>query len=309
MRNPQPVVRRAERQSLREQRVSGRCERPQNRRMPKPVPKVTLGERAGRVRAWFGAHAGHLKRALGLLWRTSVALVIISGLVSVSQLVERHLHASPSFAIDTIVVTGNQRLSRDAVIEASGLKLGQNVFELSPEVVRHRLMQQAWIEAVDVHRSLPSTYDITLRERRAVALLAVPELYLVSEDGVAFKTLAPGDPYDLPVITGIAAAQLGADRRASASALVSAVALLHDYQDAGLWRRESISEIHIEPDGGLSLYVGFDATHVQLGKPPFRDKLERLREIVTLLRSQKARAAYVLLDNQRRLDRVTVRLR
>jgi hypothetical protein len=91
--------------------------------------------------------------------------------------------------------------------------------------------------------------------------------------------------------------------------LLGAVALLHEYQDAGLLRRESISEVHIETDGGLSLYLGIDATYVRLGKAPFRQKLERLREVMARLAQDKARAAYVYLDNQHRLDRVTARLR
>jgi hypothetical protein len=48
---------------------------------------------------------------------------------------------------------------------------------------------------------------------------------------------------------------------------------------------------------------------VRLGKAPFRHKLERLRDVLARLAKDKARAAYVYLDNQRRPDRVTARLR
>jgi cell division protein FtsQ len=284
-------------------------ELPQNRRAPKPVPKLSMQQRLALAGDWLRVGVAWARRVFALLLRVLVAAAVVAGVVAVSRLVERHLHASPSFAIEHIEVRGNQQLSREAVIEGAGLALGKNVFDVGPEEVKRRLLQVAWIESVSVRRRLPGTYSIELRERRAVALLALSELFLVSDDGVAFKPLAAGDPYDLPVITGIDAAQVAQDRRASATALMSAVGLLHDYQDAGLWRREAISEIHIEPEGTLSLYIGADATHVRLGKPPFRQKLERLREVMTQLSSQKTRAAYVLLDNQRRLDRVTVRLR
>jgi cell division protein FtsQ len=284
-------------------------ERPQNRRAPKPVPTLSAGQRVALGLAWLRSQSAILRRVFGLAGRLALAGAVAAVLWVAVRAAERYVYSSPSFALRDIAVIGNHMLSRDAVIEAAGLKLGQNVFQIGPEQVKQRLLQVPWIETASVRRTLPASYVIELRERRALALLAVPELHLVGDDGVVFKPLSAGDPYDLPVITGIDAAQIGADRRGAASALVSAVALLHDYQDAGLWRREPLAEIHIEADGGLSLYVGTDTTRVQLGKPPFRQKLERLREVMALLTSQKTRAAYVLLDNQRRLDRVTVRLR
>ena len=287
----------------------GANERPQNRRTPKPVPKVSLRERFSSGFGWLGARWDRIKQGLWLLVRLALASALAAGLVSGSRLVEHYLHASPKFAIEQIEVQGNQRLTRDVIIEAAGLKVGQNVFDVSPDEVKRRLLELPWLESAEVHRRLPDKYQLQVRERRAAALLATPELQLVSEDGVVFKPLAAGDPYDLPVITGISAVQLNADKRAAAGALVSAVALLHDYQDAGLWRREIIAEVHVDSDGSLSLYIGKDPTQVRLGKPPFRQKLERLREVITMLSSQQTRASYVLLDNQRRLDRVTVRLR
>jgi cell division protein FtsQ len=250
-----------------------------------------------------------LRRAFAVLLRAAMAAVVVAGVLAVFRITERYVHGSRAFAITDIAVHGQQHLTRNAVIAGAGLALGRNVFEVSPEQAKLNLLQVPWIESASVRRTLPGSYAIEVHERRAIALLALDELYLVSDDGVAFKPLSPGDPYDFPIITGLDVSQVAQDKRASASALMSAIALLHDYQDAGLWRREVISEIHIEPDAALSLYIGSDATHVRLGKPPFRQKLERLSEVMTLLSSQQTRAAYVLLDNQRRLDRVTVRLR
>ena len=84
---------------------------------------------------------------------------------------------------------------------------------------------------------------------------------------------------------------------------------MHDYRGAGLWRREPISELHIEPDDGISLYVGSDNTLVRLGQGPYRQKLRRLRRVLERLKARDLRPQYVYLDNVRRPDRVTVRLR
>jgi cell division protein FtsQ len=142
-----------------------------------------------------------------------------------------------------------------------------------------------------------------------VALLALGDVYLVSEDGAVFKRAGQDDPVDLPVITGVDRQRFTRDRGFRTSVLLEAVALLSDYRGAGLWRREPVDEVHVEPDDGLSLYVGADATYVRLGHGPFRAKLRRLRTVLDELGQRGARAAYVYLDNQRRPDRVTVRIR
>jgi cell division protein FtsQ len=281
----------------------------QNRRAPKVVPKRTWQDRSIALHAWWARRLQGLRQLFSVLLRVAMAAAVVAALVAMFRIVERYVHGSRGFAITHIDVRGQQHLSKEAVIAGAGLALGQNVFEVEPEQARLNLLQLPWVESASVRRMLPGSYAIEIRERHAIALLGLEELHLVSEDGLAFKPLSPGDPYDFPIITGLDSTQVAQDKRASASALMSAVALLHDYQDAGLWKREVISEIHIEPDGALSLYIGADATHVRLGKAPFRQKLERLSEVMGLLGSQQTRAAYVLLDNQRRLDRVTVRLR
>jgi hypothetical protein len=73
--------------------------------------------------------------------------------------------------------------------------------------------------------------------------------------------------------------------------------------------RESIGEVHVEADDALTLFVGDDGTEVRLGAGPYRGKIERLRRVLDELGSRHTRPLYVYLDNLRRPDRVTVRVR
>ena len=281
----------------------------QNRKKPRSEPRPELRVRLALGLARIGLDPRGRERVGGVVLHGALVVTAVALVVSAMGLIERHLKTSSSFAIESIEVTGNQQLTAAQVIAGAGLAVGQNVFAVGPEEARKRLLQQAWIETASVRRRLPGRYSIEVRERRAVAIMAAGQLSLVSDEGQAFKTLEPNDPSDLPVISGLDPNLRTQDEQALSSALLSAVALLHDYQDAGLSRREPISEIHVESDAGLSLYVGADATYVRLGKAPFRQKLERLREVLARLAKDKARAAYVYLDNQRRPDRVTARLR
>jgi cell division protein FtsQ len=268
-------------------------------------------------------------RTLGLSLLRGVSLIAaLAGAVAIGRLVQQHLTTSQAFAIDTVDIHGLVRMTRPELLAAAGVDVGTNVFAKSPEEVRARLLQHPWIAAATVHRKLPGRFEIDIREREAAALLVVescPEgaaptpqdescddpssLYLVSDEATVFKRLEGQDPADLPVITGVNKKRLAADREAQARLLKESVALLSEYRGAGLFKRLPIGEIHIEPTGGISLYVGDDLTHVRLGAPPYAHKLKRMKKVFDRLERERASAEYVYLDNDLRPDRVTVRLR
>ncbi len=288
------------------QRTANRRVRPKaQREVVAAEPGPTLRERASRLRAF----ASKLRRPAEIVMRVIAVAVVGVGAVAVGRLVERHVRTSPAFAVSEIALEGHVRLTRDELLETAGLALGRNVFDVSPQLAEERLAHHPWIAEAHVRRRLPGSYEIEVRERRAVALLLLGEPFLVAEDGAVFKRAADGDPIDLPVITGVERERFTRDRGFRTSILLEAVALLHDYRGAGLARREPIAELHVERDDGLSLFVGDDAMYVRLGHGPFRPKLRRLRTVLDELSARDARAQYVYLDNERRPDRVTVRVR
>jgi len=287
----------------------------------RPVPlnrRTSLAPRRARV-AWSvsiggfvrGVHArlGWLPRIGLALAHVALAVFVILVLVFSGKLIEQHLRNAPGFATSEIEMEGLARLTRADVERIAGIGVGKNIFDTNAEEALARLRAEPWIASADVRRRLPGSYTVQIVERKAIALLALDELYLVSDEGLAFKKLGPGDPSDLPLITGIDLDAIAEDRTGSGSALAGAIALLNEYTAAGLAKREVLSEIHIEPDATLSCYVGKDGMYVRLGKPPYKNKLRRLREVISQLGSQSARASYVYLDNEKRPDRVTVKLR
>ncbi len=298
-------------------RRNQRTREPVAEKAPLAPPKARLAERlAGRMVALRGRLRGagdrawqRVRKPLLVLGKLIVLAACVVGTVALGRLIERHVRTSPAFAIRSVTFTGQEQLETSELLSASGLAIGQNVFELSPEDVRARLARHPWIASVEVQRRLPGTFSVDVRERRAVAVLALEQLYLVGEDGTVFKQVGADDLVDLPIIAGIARERFVSDRAYRASILLEIVALMHDYRGAGLWRREPIAEVHVEEDDSISLYVGEDSTYVRLGRGPFRDKLQKIRRVFDALDARETRAAYIYADNVRRPDRVTVRLR
>ncbi len=248
------------------------------------------------------------KQAVWTALRAVAVVVAIAGAIAVGRLVRNYLHTSESFAVTAIHVEGNARIEEASLIETAELAVGDNVFDDPPHEVERRLRDHPWIAAARVERRLPGTFSIEIEERHPAACLMLDdELYLIGDDATLFKSHELGDPIDLPVVTGVERDRFISDRAYRTSLLIETVALMHDYRMAGLWRREPIGEIHVGRADDVTLYVGEDGMEVRLGRGPFLTKLRRLRRVLDRLGDE--RALYVYLDNVRRPDRVTVRLR
>ena len=253
---------------------------------------------------------GTLWRPVKLVLKALVAVALVAGAVAGARLVREYVRSAPAFAVTELDVVGNERISGAELEMTAGLRLGQNVFTVPPEEVQRRIHAHPWIATAQVRRRLPGSLHIEVREHHAAAVLAVgDELYLVGDDGTVFKSVEPGDPVDLPMISGVDRTRFVRDRPYRTSILIEAVALMHDYRSAGLWRREPISEVSVAGDDAITLFVGEDSMEVRLGQAPFARKLRKLRRVLDRLRRREVRAMYIYLDNVRRPDRVTLKLR
>ncbi|QQR89422.1 MAG: FtsQ-type POTRA domain-containing protein [Myxococcales bacterium] len=249
------------------------------------------------------------RRVIAYVFRFIVFCASLAVLWFAAQWLWSYIKASPSFAVAEVRVEGLHRLKRGEVMQAAHLAFGDNIFDKSLEDLELQIENHPWIAEANIRRRLPDTYLFEIREHEPAALLGLDTLYLVATDGTVFKELAPNDPMDLPVITGVDSKRFKEERDYRASILLGILAMLEEYREAGLLRKETLSEIHVHNDDALTLYIGDDATQVKLGHPPYRAKILRLRKILSKLDEKNVRAAYVLLDYLRRDDRAVVRLR
>ncbi len=246
------------------------------------------------------------KRRLG----GKVVMTIALSIVTTASVwgIHYHLKTSYAFSLKHIQVSGHRRLGTDDILKAMHLRTGSSIFGQSTAKLEQRLESNPWVAHADILRRLPDTLVIRLREHRAVALIALDTFFLLAEDGTVFKPLTKDDNLNLPVITGIEDALENLDTQQRRTFLVDIVALINNYGALSQSGGMSLEEIHASADGSLSLYVGDEPTLVRLGQPPYQHKLDKLRTILQHLRAQKAKAAYVYLDNTRRPDRATIRL-
>lgn len=250
---------------------------------------------------------------LTMAWRVSRVLfgvVLVVGLAgSVAWLARGYVRSTPRFAVSEIVVTGNKRRSAEDVATFAGIEKGANVFLVDLERARQKLLTDPWVKTASLSRVLPGTIHVSVTEREAAALVATPDLYLVTREGEAFKRFEAGDPSDLPIITGFAFEQMAQDREAAAQTIRRAIDVASEYDAHALSHRSPLQEVRLGPASSIHLVVGKAAVTLALGGPPFRRKLDQAHRVLLELDRRGAKASMIMLDNDTRPERVVARVR
>lgn len=116
------------------------------------------------------------------------------------------------FEIEEVWVTGLDRSERAEVLNAIGAVRGEPTLEFDAHKARERLLALPWVKDAVVARSLPRRIDVTLTERRPLALWQRNRrLALIDGDGAVIRDVDPEGFGHLPILVG-----KGADAKAAA---------------------------------------------------------------------------------------------
>ena len=84
------------------------------------------------------------------------------------------LGATVFFQVETIAVVGNSRYTAQEVIDASGVQIGDNLFQMNKNQISQQILQRLpYVGEVSPQRGLPSTLTIQVTEISAAAQVEV----------------------------------------------------------------------------------------------------------------------------------------
>ncbi|HTR86890.1 MAG TPA: FtsQ-type POTRA domain-containing protein [Reyranella sp.] len=99
------------------------------------------------------------------------------------------------FKLTDVTLKGREYVSREAVLAALNVKVGDSLLGVDLQATRKRLEAIDWVASATVERRLPDTLYVTLVERRAVAIWQNGDQYtLIDRDGrtVGASRMPPG---------------------------------------------------------------------------------------------------------------------
>lgn len=279
--------------------------RPQNSRVsrepPAPVEPPPPRARSTRPREPWSRRSARWSQSLSAV----PVLVLLAGTVVAGRYGHRWLTHTPQLGARTLEVSGNSHCSREEVLGAARLTVGSNVLAVDLERAARQIERLPWVARATVTRQLPDTLRVAVEERTPAALVAVGGLYLASADGTLFKRAEPGDPVDLPVVTGLSRESFRERPDGAREQVRDSLALMGDLESAQLGASLRLQEVHREETGDLSVMLG--GTYIWLGRGPYRSKLSRLRVVLGELHRNGLEASEVHLESDRHPERVTVR--
>jgi len=203
-----------------------------------------------------------------------------------ASLVVAHAHV---LVVDRILVRGNERLSNGEVQGVLNGLRGESLVWTNLDVWRRRLMASPWVRDAALRRSLPSTVEVVVSERRPIGIGRLSgEMYLVDERGVIIDRYGPQyADFDLPIIDGLSAApaETGSmtdeSRAELAARVIAAVAAKPE-----IARR--LSQVDVTDLHNAAVILSGDHAVLQLGEDHFLARLQSYLDLAAALRERVA---------------------
>ena len=167
------------------------------------------------------------------------------------------------FAIETVVVVGNEHVDEERILELAGAVKGANIFSVDRQDAARYVEIEPRIKSAVIQRRLPSTLVITVEERQAVALLNSGR-YMIEVDasGRVLDRYQVIDSADLPLISGVDLTGQGIVPGSiiQSNNLNAALTILASIPEDAV----GIGEIHVADVQDIRLYT-VDGVEVRLG--------------------------------------------
>jgi hypothetical protein len=244
---------------------------------------MTRVKRTARKNTRKAATQARRERWRAALSRTAavVAAAVVVPLTAVGCIAVHDLVTQGSFyRIRQLTVSGNARLSREAVLRQAAIPAALNLLGVNIRVVRERLLAHPWIAEASVARHFPDRLTLHIREESAAVQLALADRwYMANAAGAVFaasKTPEPG----VPVVTGVAVTDLD-DRGRLPEALWQTVAAAKTHFDAGGPHAPAaaLTAIAYDPDIGMKIRAAPWLGVIHVGIPPTEGAFQLAEDI------------------------------
>jgi len=223
-------------------------------------------------------------RGVRLALRVAGGLGLAAAVLGAGALAEQWALTSPRFEVAEIEVRGVSRLSREAVLAASGLTRGVNLFRLDAARAVAGVEALPEVRRVDLVRYWPNRVVLQVEERRPFTLVHAGRLHWVDAEGMAAGMEPRAVAVPAPVISGLTPDELATAGRSPSARVSTGLALIHLLQRASAQLASQISEIDVSRPEGPVLFT-VDGVEVRLGRDDWETRLPRLQGVLAQVAS------------------------
>lgn len=186
--------------------------------------------------------------------------------------------------IGDIKIEGQQRLTTEQILQMGQIGPGVSLLAINPMKIEKNLYLHPWIEKVEINRAWPDHLSIRIQEHQPIAIVNLDSLYYLSRKGRLFQALNSGELHDLPIITGLKRDDFQLWSGNLPPLLTKFIGILESLQDnQAPLHLGNISEIHLDPERGLTLYPLGLKVGIDIGFQGYSQKFNVLQKVLTAL--------------------------
>lgn len=272
--------------SLLRQGYGGQAAALHDKRFKRAQVRPSRRRTPGSTYAWLAARAAAVVMLLAYATYQGVTLIA----------------AAPSLRIGHMTARGHDRLSTGEVLAlVEGLR-GQNILAVDLDYWQEKLLASPWVEQATIRRVLPSTVEITVRERRPMGVGRIgTAMYLIDSRGVIIDEYGPAyADIDLPIIDGLTASpQDGGSivdiaRAEFAARVIASLGTRPELQ-------QTVSQLDVSNLRDALVLLHGDPALLRLGDTDFAARLQQYVDLAPALRERVAAVDYVDLRFDERL--------
>lgn len=256
---------------------------------------------------WRKRMAGCLIFAAKVTARAGFVVAVTFGALYLYEYATHHEY----FAVDEISVDGEYYLSKKDVIYTSKISEGMNLLSINFSNARERLISHPWIADAEIVWTFPRKVRVEVREHKPLAIVDLERKFLLNRNGDVFKELERSDPKNLPIVDGLAVADLGPGETSRGAVFDSVLEILSlGSQPDSIIPNRVIKKIDVDREIGIALTTDSDfmpgkIKTIKLGYMDFSGKLERFKNILAHLKQMSTDSIIETIDLVD-LDRIIV---
>ncbi|MDQ2866923.1 MAG: FtsQ-type POTRA domain-containing protein [Verrucomicrobiota bacterium] len=285
--------------------------RPRNQRVSKPRQRKQQHLLDVKLRSQKATHYRN-RRVLVTISKIALAVIVLCALYLGTRIaLQRFIFENPDYTLATIDVQTDGTLQREQVLQAAGLRDGENIFRVNLARVHDALQGLPQVDEVQVIRKMPGEIDIRVVERKPVAWITSEKeiddpfqsehAFLIDARGILMKQKKMLPEYlGLPLITGVHDESLQAGKTAESLEAKSALELLRLSATSFMQTRFQIREI--DASKGYCLVVtDKNHTRITFGFDRLEEQVRRLEQFLVYADDSKREIETVNLLVQRNI--------
>lgn len=204
--------------------------------------------------------------------------------------------SSSLFNINTITVTGNEKLSENKIISISGLQLHSNIFKFNKSKIISNIKENAYVEDVNLKRKLPNKVEINIKERIVTYMLQFADSYVyINNQGYMLEI--SNEKLEVPVLVGFTTdlSNITAGNRLNKEDLEKMNIVIKIYEIAKINNLANlITKIDISNEKNYTIILKSEGKTVYLGDGS--DLNARMIHLITILEKTKGKKGEIFLN-------------